>query len=141
VGSYDFVYGSKVLIQCQAQINVQRWAGDEHNESTKYLLLIKKTPSFFSHWCKPRRVVKCIVSEPPKENLASDVLDKVGTNIDDRLIERDRVLTWSKTIGNIHDVSHSGHGKIMITLNAPTFCARDMGITFDPKSYSYSVSS
>lgn len=86
MGKYDFIYGSKMIIQCQAQLNILPWDGTEQPEFTKYLILIKKNSSFFTHWCKPR------------------------------------------------------HGKIQITLKAPTFCARDMGITFDPQKYTYTVS-
>jgi len=138
VGNCDFIYGSKVIIQCQAQINMLSWAGDTQNEYSKYLILIKKEPSFFTHWCKPRHVVKCIISESPDEELDEDVIEKVGTNIDDMLIERDRALCWTKATGKIHPVSHSGHGKQMIILKAPTFCARDMGITFNPDGYTTS---
>lgn len=114
------------------------WNGDSQNEYANYLILIKKKPSFFTHWCKPRHVVKCIISESPDETLDEDVLEKVGTNIDDMLIERERALSWTKAIGKIHHVSHSGHGKQMLILKAPTFCARDMGITFNPDGYTIS---
>ena len=134
----DFIYGSKVIIQCQAQINMLSWDGDSQNEYAKYLILIKKDPSFFTNWCKPRHVVKCIISEPPDETLDEDVLEKVGTNIDDMLIARERALVWTKTIGKTHHVSLSGHGKQMLILKAPTFCARDMGITFNPDGYTIS---
>jgi len=103
--------------------------------------LIKKDASFFQYWCKPRRVVKCIIRETLDERLDEDILSNVGTSIDDVLIERERVISWSKTRGIISHVSHSGHGKMIIKLNAPTFCARDMGINFDPHSYSYPSSS
>lgn len=140
MGKYDFVYGSKMIIQCQAQLNILPWDGAAQPEFTKYLILIKKNSSFFSHWCKPRHAVICQVREPPDEHLDMEILEKVGTEIDDMLIERERVLTWSKTTGNPRHVSHSGHGKIQVTLKAPTFCAKDMGITFDPNTYTYSLS-
>jgi len=142
MGNYDFIYGSKVLIQCQAQINIHHWKGDNQPEFAKYLVLIKKDSSFFSYWCKPKSVVKCIVSKAPEENLDMEVLSKVGTNIDDMLIERERALAWSKVTAISHHVSPcgSGHGKIQITLNKSTFCARDMGIAFNPQNYSYSIS-
>jgi len=141
MGKYDFIYGSKVLIQCQAQINIHPWDKNTQSEFAKYLILIKKDASFFTHWCKPRNVVKCIVRQSPEENLDRVVLDKVGINIDDMLIERDRVLSWTKATGDIRHVSGKGrHGKQQIILKAPTFCARDMGISFDPYSYSYSIS-
>lgn len=140
MGSYDFIYGSKIIIQCQAQINIHN-CGSSQDEPTEYLILIKKDVSFFQYWCKPRRVVKCIVRKSPDEHLDEDILCNVGTNIDDELIERERVLSWSKARGIISHVSHSGHGKMQLKLNAPTFCARDMGINFDPRSYSYPSSS
>lgn len=142
MGKYDFIYGSKVLIQCQAQINIHPWGGDTQPEFEKYLVLIKKDTSFFSYWCKPRHVVKCIISEAPEEHLDREVLSRVGTNIDDMLIERERALAWFKVTATPRHVSPcgSGHGKIQITLNKSTFCARDMGIAFNPQSYSYSVS-
>lgn len=139
MSNYDFIYGSKVIIQCQAQINMLP-CNDKQNEYKKYLILIKKDASFFTHWCKPRRAVKCIVSAPPEESLDSDVLEKVGTNIDDMLVEQRRALSWTKAKGDVRHVPHSGHGKQQIILKAPTFCAKDMGITFDPEKYSYSIS-
>ena len=142
MGNYDFIYGSKVLIQCQAQINMHPWNEGRFNEDTaKYLILIKKDASFFTYWCQTRNAVICTVSKSPEENLDADVLENVGTNIDDMLIERSRALTWSKsTTGRPRHVPPSGrgHGKQMIILKAPTFCAKDMGITFDPESYTYS---
>lgn len=140
MGSYDFVYGSKMIIQCQAQINIHNCDGSQ-DESTKYLILIKKDASFFHYWCKPRRVVRCMVLETPDEQLDEDILSKVGTNKDDVLIESTRVISWSKARGIISHVSHSGHGKMLLKLNAPTFCARDMEINFDPTSYSHPSSS
>lgn len=142
MGNYDFIYGSKVLIQCQEQINIHPWDGDTQPEFTKYLVLIKKDAYFFSYWCKPRHVVKCIISAPPEEHLDGDILERVGTNVDDMLIERERALAWSQVTAVPHHVSPrgSGHGKIQITLNKSTFCARDMGIAFNPQSHSYSVS-
>ena len=142
MGRYNFIYGSKVLIQCQAQINIHPWDGDAQPKFAKYLILIKKDASFFPYWCKPKRVVKCIVREPPEEHLDREVLGRVGTNIDDMLIERERALVWSKVTAIPHHVSTrgSGHGKIQITLNKSTFCAKDMGIAFNPQSNSFSVS-
>lgn len=134
--NYDFIYGSKVLIQCQAQINILPWNGNAQHEFTKYLTLVKKDVDFFSYWCKPRHVVKCMVREPPEEDLDTDILDNIGTEIDDFLIERDRALTWSKTTGTPRHVPQGGHGKIQVILKAPTFCARDMGVSFDPCEYS-----
>jgi hypothetical protein len=52
-------------------------------------------------------------------------IDRVGTNKDDMHV----------------NPSVRGHGKQMIILKAPTFCAKDMGVSFDPHSYSYSCSS
>jgi hypothetical protein len=96
--------GLKVLIQCQAQINIHPWDGDTQPEFTKYLVLIKKDASF--------------------------------------LIERERAFAWSQVTTFPHHVSPRGsdQGKIQITLNKSTFCARDMGIAFNPQSHSYSVS-
>lgn len=139
MSNYDFIYGSKVIIQCQAQINIHL-CDAEDDEYAKYLILIKKDISFFTHRCTPRRAVKCIVSASPEEHLDRDVLDKVGTNIDDMLVEQRRALSWTKAKGDVRHVPHSGHGKQQVILKAPTFCARDMGITFDPEKYSYSIS-
>ena len=142
MAKYDFIYGSKVLIQCQAQINIHSWDGETQPDFVKYLVLIKKDAPFFTHWCKPRRVVNCMVREPPEEHLDEDVLSRVGTKVDDMLTEQKRVFAWSKVIADPRHVSPSGsgHGKIQIIFNKSTFCARDMGIAFDPQNNSYSVS-
>lgn len=138
MGNYNFIYGSKIIIQCQAQINIYLCRGQ--TEYNNYLILLKKNPDFFTYFCKPRNVVRCYIREPPEEELDNNILRKVGTNIDDKLVERTRVLTWSKTMGKTGHISGSGHGKQQITFKAPTFCARDMGMDFDPNKYSYSSS-
>lgn len=143
MSSYDFVYGSKVHIQCQAQINFQSWDKDSYKDNIKecqYLILIKKHPSFFEYWCKPRHVIKCIVKEPPKETLDDEILNRVGTKRNDILLERNRSMCWTK--GKIKEDHRSGsrHGKQLIISNSSTFCAKDMGINFDPKKYTYSCS-
>lgn len=140
--TYDFIYGSKVIVQCQAQINVSSCNNDDNDDCNNYLSLIGKDASFFTYLCKPKNVVTCYIRKSPNEKLDEDILEKVGTNIDDRLVERNRVLTWSKTTGKSTNVSGAGHGhgKQQIIFNAPTFCAKHMGIKFDPKTYSYSVS-
>jgi hypothetical protein len=138
MSQYDFIYGSKVVAQCQAQINIH--PSREQNENDNYLILLKKNPDFFAYFCKLKHVVTCYVREPPEEDLDNNILSKVGTNIDDKLVDRDRALTWSKTMGKIKPVSGKGHGKQQITFTAPTFCARYMGVIFDPDKYSYSSS-
>lgn len=50
-----FIYGSKVLIQYQAEINMHSW--DAQPEFAKYLVLLKKHTSFFTNWCQTKDVV------------------------------------------------------------------------------------
>lgn len=138
MSKYDFIYGSKIVAQCQAQINIHPCRGG--NEYNNYLILLKKNPDFFAYFCKLMNVVRCYVREPPVEDLDNDIISKVGTNIDDKLVDRARALTWSKTMGKIMHVGGSGHGKQQITFKAPTFCARYMRVNFDPNKYSYSSS-
>lgn len=142
MSSYDFIYGSKVYIQCQAQINFEPWSRSNKNES-RYLILIKKDidPPFFDYWCKPRHVVYCIVVESPKEHIDDDTLKIVGTKIKDYMKERNRAICWTSGKLVLDDVSGKGkHGKQRIISNSLTFCARDMGINFDPQKYVYSYS-
>jgi len=76
MNSYDFIYGSKVIVQCQDQINVVTWKGDiDYND---YLQIIKKDIGFFSYWCKLKSVVKCIIREPPEELLDEDSSQKMA---------------------------------------------------------------
>jgi hypothetical protein len=138
MSQYDFIYGYKVVTQCQAQINIHH--SKRQNKYNNYLILLNKNPDFFAYFCKLRHVVTCYVRESPEEDLDTNILSKVGTNIDDKLVDRNRVLTWSKTMGKIKPVSGKGHGKQQITFKAPTFCARYMGDNFDPDKYSYSSS-
>ena len=65
--------------------------------------------------------MRCYIREPPEEDLDNNILRKVGTNIDDKLVERTRVLTWSKTMGKTGHISGSGHGKQQITFKAQLF--------------------
>jgi len=134
MNSYDFIYGSKVIVQCQDQINVVTWKGDiDYND---YLQIIKKDIGFFSYWCKLKSVVKCIIREPPEELLDEDILDRVGTKIDDMLIEQTRALTWtSYSNPRIIHVPGSGHGKQQATFKLKTFCAKDKGPAFKLLDY------
>ncbi len=131
-----------MTIQCQAQVNINKWF--EYNEPVlkRYLVIIKKDVSFFNYWCKPRSVVHCIVTEPPKEILEEDVINNVGTKRDDDLIERYRAVSWIQEVKNIKmgHVPGKGHGKQLVICNTPTFCAREMEIGFIPERYKYSSS-
>lgn len=138
MGNYDFIYGSKVHIQCQAQINFQSW--DHNTKDGIYLILIKKDPSFFNHYCKPRHAIICIVEEPPREQLDDEILSKVGTKRNDLLKERNRSICWTKGKIKYDHVPKGGHGKQRVISNSLTFCAKDMGINFDPQKYMYSYS-
>lgn len=137
---YDYIYGSKVTIQCQAQINIEPWKNQ--TEYLCYLSVIKKdnVSDFFRYWCKLRRDVTCVVDEPPHEELDSDVLEIVGTHKNAYIRERNRVLSWSKNIdtkGSI--VSGRGHRKQLIQVPFETFCARDMCKSFSVPKYSSST--
>lgn len=136
MGSYDYIYGSKVIVQCKDQLNINPWKGDV--EYSDYLKIIKKDTDFFPYWCKPRTSVKCIIKEPPDEFLDGDVLDIVGTKIDDMLIEQVRAVAWTSYENPriIHVPGPGrGHGKQQVVLNLKTFCARDKGFTFRLPDY------
>lgn len=137
MATYDFIYGSKVIAQCQAQINICHC--DEQDNRNDYLILIGKDIYFFTYWCQLKNVVKCYISEPPAVELSDDISKHVGIEIDDRLITQNRAITWSQTEGKKRHISGHGHGKQQIIFNAPTFCAKDMGVNFDPKRYTYSA--
>lgn len=136
MGSYDFIYGSKVIVQCQSQINIVPWKGDiEYNG---YLQIIKKDIDYFTSWCRPRSVVKCIVRDPPNEVIDDDILEIVGTKIDDMLKEQTRALTW--TTHENPEIIHvpgpgRGHGKQQAIFKLRTFCAKDKGINFNLTAY------
>ena len=140
MNSYNFIYGSTVIVQCQDQINIVIWKGDF--EYKDYLQIIKKDVDFFTHWCKLKSVVKCIVRKPPEEPLDEDVLDMVGTKIDDMLIEQTRALTWtSYSNPRIIHVPGPGHGKQQAIFKLKTFCAKDKSPAFELSDYTSAGSS
>jgi hypothetical protein len=69
--SYDYVYGSRVIVQCKKQVNPHLWRSDP--TYSKYLKIIKKRDSFFDFWYKIRSNVKCIVRFPPTEPIDPQV--------------------------------------------------------------------
>lgn len=134
--NYDYIYGSKVTLQCQAQVNPQLWAG--HKDYDCYLSIIKKEPNFFKYWYKIRHAVTCVVNEPPDEVLEGDILKFVGTHKNAFLKERQRAVSWSMGTNDIDHASKSGHGKQLVYLPFKTFCAKDQGFTFKAPEYSSS---
>jgi len=128
----DFIYGSEVIAQCQAQINFSDW--DNNDPVKKYLLILKKPSNYFNCWAKLRNDVRCIILKSPKEVLPKEVLMKVGTDIDDMIKERKRVFLWAEIKGKVNHVSprSRGHGKQQIKLKCNTYCARDFGISWVP---------
>lgn len=135
--SYDFIYGSKVIAQCQAQINVCHC--DEQDNRSDYLTLIGEDISFFTYRITLKNVVKCYIKQPPNIVSHTNISEHVGTDIDDKLITRKRAITWSQMKGEKHHVGGHGHGKQQIVFKGPTFCAKDMGVNFDPKKYAYTA--
>lgn len=138
---YDYIYGSKVIIQCQAKINIEPWKNQK--EYLGYLAVIKKDneSDFFRYWCKLRDDVICVVDTPPHEELDSNVLQIVGTHMNAYLKEmKKRVFSWSKDIKikNPSIVSGSAHRKHLIKIPFDTFCARDQGINFRVPKYTSS---
>ena len=135
---YDYIYGSKVTIQCQAQINIEPWKGQTNYVS--YLSLIKKDINFFKYWCKLRHAVTCTVDAPPDEELDEDIRDHVGTHKNAYLQERNRVVTWSAQIDQEEPTvpSKRGHRKQLLYIPHETFCAKDQGIKFILPNYTAS---
>ena len=138
MSGYDYIYGSKVTIQCQAQINVEPWKGQE--DYVSYLYVIKKDKNFFKCWYKVRNAITCVVEKPSDEEFGDDVLEHVGTHKNDYLVERHRAIGWSTKEGKLSNVSKSGHGKQLFYIPHETFCARDQGINFKLSLPNYSAS-
>jgi len=134
--SYDFIFGSKVTIQCQAQINLEPWKDQE--DYLPYLDVIKKDSSFFKYWCKIRNAVTCVVDEPPREELDKSISAVVGTHKNAYLKERHRAVGGSRGEGKLGHVSGSGHGKQLLYIPFETFCARDQGVSFKIPKYTSS---
>jgi len=81
--------------------------------------------------------VKCIVRFPPTESIDPQVKQYVGTEIDDMLKERNRVVFWSKENPEIEVVPRGGHrGQSTDEIHA--FCAKDQGPSIKLPRYSSS---
>lgn len=132
--TYDYIYGSRVLVLCKKQINMHEWSGD--TTYSNYLRIIQKKDDFFDYWCKLRTNVQCIVRQPPiDEQINGEVKEFVGTEIDDELQERNRVVSWSKEdVDEVGVVPRGGHRGQKLTLST-AFCARDQGFQFELPDY------
>lgn len=134
--SYDYIYGSKVIVQCKGQINIHKWTGD--SAYSQYISVIKKQYDFFDLWFRLKGNVKCIVREPPLEEIDSEIKKYVGTEIDDELQERNRVVGWSKKENStVSVVPRGGHRGQSLPLKT-AFCARDQGIKINLPNYTSS---
>lgn len=130
--SYDYIYGSRVIVQCKSQINPHPWNKDPIY--SKYLKVINKKSIFFDNWCKLRTNVLCRVRSPPDETINPEIKQYVGTEIDDKLRERDRVVCWSKEGLEKTVVPRGGH-RGQSTREMTAFCARDQGISIKIPKY------
>jgi hypothetical protein len=140
-GSYDFIYGSVVEIECQAQININECKEDKGY--TNYLYIIKKDWNSFKKWCQLKNDIICMVKSPSIETLDQEVLEKVniGTQKDDYLDEWKRVICWTNDErkikkGKASHLSGPGHGKQLLILKHATYCARYTGPDFKIPDYS-----
>jgi len=131
--SYNYIYGSKVIVQCKAQINPHPWEKDPI--FSKYLKIIDKKDDFFDCWCKIRTNVQCRVRAPPEETIKPEIKQYVGTEIDDELIERNRVVLWSKEDPDDRVVPRGGHRGRSAPMKI-AFCAKDQGLSIKLPKYS-----
>lgn len=132
MSSYDYIYGSRVIVQCKKQVNPRQWMGDP--VYSKYLKVVKKRDEFFNYWYKIRANVNCRVRFPPVEIISPEIKQFVGTEIDDVLKERNRVVFWSKEDPEIKVVPRGGHrGQSTDEIHA--FCARDQGVRIELPRY------
>jgi hypothetical protein len=68
-----------------------------------------------------------MVRIPPEDNIDSEIKQYVGTEIDDELRERNRVISWYNKEADERVVPRGGHrGQQLPIITA--FCARDQGI-------------
>ncbi len=135
MSSYDYIYGSRVIVECKKEINPQEW----HNDQTysRYLKVIKKSDGFFDYWYRIKVDVHCRVRWPPNELIHPEIKQYVGTEIDDELKERNRVVCWSKEKPEIRVVSRGGrsHRGQSPEKEMHAFCARDQGLTIKLPEY------
>jgi hypothetical protein len=134
MSSYDYIYGSRVIVQCKKQINPHQWHKDPIY--SKYLKVINKKDGFFDYWYRIKANVHCRVRLPPNEIINPEIKQYVGTEIDDELSERNRVVCWSKENPEIGVVPRGGH-RGQSTSEIPTFCARDQGISIKLPKYTW----
>ena len=125
MSSYNYIYGSRVIVQCKKQINPHSWTKDPIY--SKYLKVINKKDDFFDYWYKIRTNVLCRVRAPPNEIVNPEIKQYVGTEIDDELIERNRVVCWSKEGPEDTVIPRGGH-RGRSTPEMTAFCARDQGL-------------
>lgn len=132
MSSYDYIYGSKVIVQCKKQVNLQPWENDPIY--SKYLKVIDKKDGFFDYWYRIKSNVNCRVRLPPDEIISSEIKQYVGTEIDDVLKERNRVVFWSKEAPEITVRPRGGH-RGQRTNEIHAYCARDQGLSIKLPKY------
>jgi hypothetical protein len=132
MSSYDYIYGSRVIVQCKKRINPHQWQKDPIY--SRYLKVIKKGDEFFDYWYRIKTNVHCRVRIPPNEIINPEIKQHVGTEIDDELKERNRVVFWSKDDPEIEVVPRGGH-RGQSTSEVYAFCARDQGISIKLPKY------
>ena len=64
----------------------------------KSFCTIGKRDGFFNYWYKTKTDVHCIVRLHPNGIINSEIKQHVGTEMDDELKERNRVVCWSRKI-------------------------------------------
>jgi len=135
MSSYDYIYGSKVIVQCKKQVNPHQWNRDPIY--SRYLKVIGKMDGFFDYLYRIKTDVHCRVRLPPNEIINSEIKQHVGTEIDDELKERNRVVCWSQE-NPIIAVARRGEGRGhrgQSTNEIPAFCARDQGASIKLPDY------
>jgi hypothetical protein len=131
--SYDYVYGSRVIVQCKKQVNPQVWKDDP--TYSRYLKEINKRENFYNYWYKLRTDIQCRVREPPNEAVCDEIKKYVGTEIDDVLRERTRVVCWSIDEMDKSVVRRGGGHRGQSSQEIAAFCARDQGLNIKLPEY------
>ncbi len=130
----DYIYGKSVIVECQSQINIKEWKGN--NQFSYYITnILNKDINFFIVWSTLKKRVICLVDKPTDEEIEDEIKNKVCMQKNSQ-INGKRIILWSKdkNCKRFIKPSKREHRKQMAIFRDYTFCVKDKGLHWKGKN-------